>query len=139
MKKNNIIHNSWAFVLLILFVWMPTKGMAQVRQFELVVEKTDGSEQTFKITDKHPFVFYDNLEGVNTLVIVAATETGYFPCSEVKRLFTRIGREVYITDVINAMIGNPLDESMMKDADINNDGIVNIIDIIMIVNIILSN
>ena len=139
MKTKNNIHNSWALVLLLFFAWMPMKGMAQTKLYELVVEKTDGSELTFKITDNHPYVFYENQEGVNTLIVAAVDDTGFFPCSEVKRLFTRERKEVNIIEVVNYIMGSLSDNTQKEDVDVNGDGIVNIADIIMIVNIIIGN
>ena len=138
MKTKNYIRNSWASVLFMLFAWMPMKGMAQAKLYELVVEKTDGSERAFKITGNHPYVFYENQEGVNTLVVAAVDDMGFFPCSEVKRLFTREKKEVNIIDVMNYIKGSPSDNIKIEDVDINGDGIVNVADIIMIVNMIIG-
>lgn len=139
MKTKNHIHNSWALVLLTLFAWMPMKGMAQIKIYELVVEKTDGSQQAFKITDNHPWIFGENQDGVKTLVIAGANEeTCYFPCSEVKRLFTRLWKEINIVDMVNSMVDYSSGNIPSKESDYNGDGIVNIADIMMIMKILID-
>ena len=139
MKTKNYFRNSWTFVLFMLFAWMPLKGMAQNTQYELVVEKTDGSEQTFRITDTHPCLYYTNEDGVNTLLIAAATDT-YIPCSEIKRLYTRVwkGKERDVVKTVKYITDNPSEIDYTEEADVNGDGIVNIADIIQIVNMILG-
>ena len=73
-------------------------------------------------------------------MIAAATDTGYFPCSEVKRLYTRVwkGKEGDIVKTVNYMTDNSSGYNYVEEADLNGDGIVNIADIIMIVNIIIG-
>lgn len=140
MKTKNIIRLSWALVLLMLFAWMPMKGMAQIKIYELVVEKTDGTQQTFKITGNHPWIFGEYQDGVKTLVIAGANdETGYIPCSEVKRLFTRFWKEVNIVDVVNSIKSSTSGNTPSKETDYNDDGIVNIADIMMVIKYIIDN
>lgn len=86
--KNHCRH--WA-MLLMLSVLLPLEGLAQTKQFEMVVEKTDGTELAFLITGNYPLLQYQygGENGVNTLDI--QTENGFksIPCPDVKRLYTR--------------------------------------------------
>ena len=155
MKTKNYIRNSWASVLFMLLVWMPIKGMAQANQFELVVEKTDGTELTFMITANYPVVqyYYGSENNIKSIEIQAKEGNTTVPCPEIRRLFTRalsstvikgdVNGDGYedatdIEEVLKYIKGNPSDNFKIEDADVNGDGIVNIADIIMMVNIIIG-
>lgn len=86
--KNHSRH--WA-LLLMLFVQFPLKGLAQTKQFEMVVEKTDGTEQAFLITEDYPLLQYryGGEDGVNTIEIQTKDEDKSIPCPDIKRLYTR--------------------------------------------------
>ena len=152
MKTNNHIYSHWTIVLFMLLVWLPVRSMAQTKHFELVVEKTNGKELPFKITDKRPYIIEEQQDGINMLVISEEYSTTYIPCSEVKRLFTRIwiGKEgdanndgtvnaADIVEVVNYIMNNPSEKFDEKSADANGDGVVNAADIVTIVNIIMGN
>jgi hypothetical protein len=68
MKKINHNYKCWA-LLLCLLVWLPINSLAQTEQFEMVVEKVDGTQLTFLITDDYPVLqyHYGGEKGVNTL------------------------------------------------------------------------
>lgn len=82
-------------ILLILLVWTPIKGWTQTNGFEMVVEKIDGTELTFTITDDLWLGYHyggDPMygeDGVNTLEIQTVDGKTSVPCPEIKRLFTR--------------------------------------------------
>ena len=86
--KNHGRH--WA-LLLMLSVLLPLEGLAQTKQFEMVVEKTDGTELAFLITENYPVLqyMYGGENGVNTLDIQTANGFKSIPCPDVKRLYTR--------------------------------------------------
>ena len=86
--KNHCRH--WA-LLLMLSILLPLKGLAQTKQFEMVVEKTDGTEQVFLITGNYPLLQYQygGENGVNTLEIQTEDGLKSIPCPDVKRLYTR--------------------------------------------------
>ena len=69
---NTIYHNCkcWALMLCLL-IGLPFTGIAQTELFEMVVEKTDGTEIVFRITDDYPVLqyIYGGEDGVNTLEI----------------------------------------------------------------------
>ena len=86
--KNHGRH--WA-LLIMLSVLLPLEGLAQTKQFEMVVEKTDGTELAFLITGNYPVLqyMYGGENGVNTLDIQTADGFKSIPCPDVKRLYTR--------------------------------------------------
>ena len=86
--KNHGRH--WA-LLIMLSVLLPLKGLAQTKQFEMVVEKTDGTELAFLITGNYPVLqyMYGGENGVNALDIQTANGFKSIPCPDVKRLYTR--------------------------------------------------
>ena len=86
--KNHGRH--WA-LLLMLSVLLPLKGLAQTKQFEMVVEKTDGTELAFLITGNYPVLkyVYGGENGVNALQIQTKDDFNSIPCPDVKRLYTR--------------------------------------------------
>ena len=86
--KNHGRH--WA-LLLMLSVLLPLEGLAQTKQFEMVVEKTDGTELAFLITGNYPVLqyMYGGENGVNALDIQTADGFKSIPCPDVKRLYTR--------------------------------------------------
>ena len=91
MKKINHNYKCWA-LLLCLLVWLPINSLAQTEQFEMVVEKVDGTQLTFLITDDYPVLqyHYGGEKGVNTLKIQTGKGTKSVPCPEIKCLFTRV-------------------------------------------------
>jgi len=148
--KKNIIHNIWTSVLFILFVWMPIKGIAQTN--ELVVEKRDGTELTFKITGDYPVVqyYWGDGNGIKSIEIQAVEGNQILPCAEIKCLFTRVEKKgdvngdgninvADIEEIIINILGFPSDKFKFEEADVNGDGFVNIADIVMILNLINDN
>ncbi|MBO4463520.1 MAG: dockerin type I repeat-containing protein [Prevotella sp.] len=150
-SNNNLRH--WA-VLLFLLVWLPINGLAQTAKFEMVVERNDGTELAFRITDDFPQLQYSygGEEGVNTIEIQTAAGNTSVPCPEIKRLFTR---EVVVvqgdvtgsgtvdiqdaTIVVNYILNPESGEgSDMTVADMNGDGEVDVFDVTAIINVILS-
>ena len=151
MKKINHNCKCWA-LLFCLLVWLPLAGMAQT-QFEMVVEKTDGTELAFKITDDYPLLFYGygGEDGVNTLEIQTANGSTSVPCPEIKRLITREMKvipgdangdgEVNVSDIVeivNDIMGKTSAKFVRDAADLNNDGEINVTDIVKVVSIIMS-
>ena len=106
----------WAIVLLSLLAWMPMTVLAQTDQFEMVVEKIDGTKLAFSITDDYPVLqyMYGGDDGVNTLEIQTADGTTSVPCPEIKRLFTL--------------------KTIAIKGDANGDKEVNVADIVKLVN-----
>ena len=90
-----------------MLVWLPITGLAQTAAFEMVVEKTDGTELAFRITDDYPLLQYGGKEGIN--IIGIQTENGWtdVPCPEIKRLYTR---EVQIVPADIAVIPTAKEE-----------------------------
>ena len=152
MKTTYYNHRRWS-MLLLLFVCLPFNIFAQTKAFEMVVEKTDGTELAFRITDDYPILQYQygGDEGVNTIEIQTASGYTSVPCPEIKRLITRevkvIPGDVTGTGsvdaqdasiVVNYIMG---EKSSMYDysiADMNGDNVVNIVDLILIINQIIS-
>jgi len=90
MKKIN--HNCKCLAMLLcLLVWGPIAGLAQTPQFVMVLEKTDGTELVFNITDDYPLLQYSygGEDGVNMLEIQTAEGITSVPCPDIKRLLTR--------------------------------------------------
>ena len=83
-------------VFFTLLACLPMTVMAQTVQYEMVVEKTDGTELAFKITDDYPLLqyMYGGEDGVNTLEIQTAGGSVSVPCPDIKRLTTRIAEIV---------------------------------------------
>lgn len=152
---NTIYHNCrrWALLLMLLML-MPFKGLAQTTKFEMVVEKTDGTELAFRITDDYPQLQYryGGEEGVNTIEIQTANGYTSVPCPEIKRLYSR---EVVVvqgdvtgtgtvdvqdaTIVVNYILDPESGEgSDLTVADMNNDGEIDVFDVTAIINVILS-
>ena len=99
----------WAIVLLSLLAWLPMTVLAQTDQFEMVVEKIDGTKLAFSITDDYPVLqyMYGGDDGVNTLEIQTADGRTSVPCPEIKRLFTlnikgdaNGDKEVTVADIV---------------------------------------
>ena len=94
---NTIYHNCkcWALMLCLL-TGLPFTGIAQTELFEMVVEKTDGTEIVFRITDDYPVLqyIYGGEDGVNTLKVQTVNGETYIPCPDVKRLFTRVAENI---------------------------------------------
>ena len=90
MKKINNNRRQWA-LLLMLLVWFPINVFAQSDQFEMVIEKTDGTELAFLITNDFPVLQYQygGEDGINTLDIQHPNGLSTIPCPEIKRLYTR--------------------------------------------------
>ena len=91
MNTKYYICRNWAMGLLMLLASLPMTVMAQTERFEMVVEKTDGTELVFLITEDYPLLQYNygGEEGVNTLEIQTLTGQASIPCPDIKRLFTR--------------------------------------------------
>ena len=72
---NTIYHNCkcWALMLCLL-IGLPFTGIAQTELFEMVVEKTDGTEIVFRITDDYPVLQYIYGGEATTLDKVIAPE-----------------------------------------------------------------
>jgi len=140
-------------IVLILLAWLPIKSNAQTDQFEMVLEKVDGTELTFRITNDYPLLQYKygKEDGVNTLEIQTASGNTSIPCPDIKRLFTRVAQiitgdsngdgQVNVTDIVatvNFIMEKPSDNFNKEAADLNGDGKVNVTDIVMMVSIIMS-
>ena len=153
MKTKNDIRSNWTTLLLLLLVWLPIKSLAQTKTFEMVIEKTDGTELAFKITDDYPLLHYcyGGEDGVNTLEIQTATDYCYVPCPEIKRLTTREAKAIRgditgsgsvdvqdATITVNYILGNINDEYDYTLVDMNKDGEVDVFDVTAIINVILS-
>ena len=96
MNTKYFIRRNWAMGLLTLLVCLPMTVMSQTERFEMVVEKTDGTELVFRITEDYPLLQYNygGEEGVNTLQIETATGTEEVPCPDIKRLTTRVSENL---------------------------------------------
>ena len=145
-------HRRWA-MLFFLFVCLPFNIHAQTKAFEMVVEKIDGTELAFRITDDYPLLQYQygGDEGINTIEIQTASGYTSTPCPQIKRLYTReykpilgdvsgnndvdAGDVVAITDYI---INKETKKFNIEAADMNGDNVFNIADIILIVNLIFE-
>ena len=152
---NTIYHNCKCLALLLcLLTGLPFTGMAQTEQFEMVIEKTDGTEISFRITDDYPQLYYQygGEDGVNTLEIQMADNNTSIPCPEVKRLYTREAKAIPgditgsgsvdvqdATIVVNYILGAQSGDYDFSLADMNNDGEVDVFDVQAIINVILSN
>lgn len=102
-------HNcKFGALLLFLLVWTPIKGWSQTEEFDMVVEKTDGTELTFRITDDYPLLQYRYGGGddVNTIEIQMADGTTFVPCPEIKRLYTRSANKPNAIEDVTADDGN---------------------------------
>ena len=149
---NSIFSNcKHCFLLLLLLLWIPIESLAQ--KYEMVVEKTNGTELTFRITDDYPLLEYQygGEAGVNTIVIQMADGWAEIPCPEIKRLFTREvillpgdvtdSGKVDVQDatlVVNYILGKKLSEYDYTIADMNEDGELDVFDVTAIINVILS-
>lgn len=143
-------------MMLILFFWLPIKGLAQSKTFEMVVEKTDGSILAFKITNKYPIIQYhyeyDGAESwVNMLEIKSEKGNITLPCSKIKQLYTREFKVIPgditengsvdvqdATITVNYILGNSSDEYDYTKVDMNNDGEIDVFDVTAIINAILN-
>ena len=143
-------------VFFTLLAWLPMTVMAQTVQYEMVVEKTDGTELAFKITDDYPLLQYmcGGEDGVNTMEIQTANGYTSVPCPEIKRLFTREAKAIRgditgsgmvdaadIAVMVNYLLGKPTSTGSFNEeaADVNGAGVVNVADVVQIANIILGN
>ena len=121
--------------------------MAQTQQFEMVVEKTDGTELAFKITEDYPLV----QPWVGTLRIQTEEDNMSIPYSEIKRLITREAKAIRgdvtgsgivdvqdATLVVNHILGKEDGGYDFSVADMNNDGEIDVFDVTAIINVILS-
>ena len=153
MRTKNYIRSNWTTLLFLLLVWLPIKSLAQTKIFEMVVEKTDGNELAFKITDDYPLLqyCYGGEDGVNMLEIQTADDYTYIPCPEIKRLITREAKAIRgditgsgnvdvqdATITVNYILGNINDKYDYTIVDMNNDGEVDVFDVTAIINIILN-
>ena len=143
--------NNIAIVFLML-VWLPIMSLAQTDKFEMVLEKVDGTELSFLITDDYPVLQYQygGGEGVNTLVITSVDGKTSVPCPDIKRLYTKgpaIKGDtnddglVNVTDIVatvNFIMEKPSDGFNKDAADLNGDGEVNVTDIVKMVSIIME-
>jgi hypothetical protein len=115
----------------------------------MVVEKTDGTEEAFRITDDYPILQYQygGEDGVNTLEIQTADGWTAVPCPEIKRLYTREAKAVPgdvdgdgvigLADavlVINHYVGKPVTKFNEKAADVDGDGVIDLADAVRIIN-----
>ena len=96
MNTRMITRRQLTMVFFTLLACLPMTVMAQTVQYEMVVEKTDGTELAFKITDDYPLLqyMYGGEDGVNTLEIQTAGGSVSVPCPDIKRLTTRIAEIV---------------------------------------------
>lgn len=151
---NTIDYNRKYLVLLLcLLTWLPITGLAQTDKYEMVVEKTDGTELAFQITDDYPLLEYQygGEDGVNTIEIQTANGYTSVPCPEIKRLFTREAKiirgditgsgSVDVQDAtltVNYILGKESDGYDFSMADMNNDDEVDVFDVTAIINVVLS-
>lgn len=123
MKTRKTIYRQWA-VLFSLLIGLPLGIMAQTEQFEMVVEKTDGTELTFRITDDYPLLHYQyrGETEVNMIEIQSEEEYTYVPCPQIKRLFTRV-----MVDVNPISEGDEISfkDKIKEDTDLSNTVIEN--------------
>ena len=153
MKTKNYIRSIRTIFLILMLVWLPIKSMAQTKSFEMVIEKTDGTELAFIITDDYPLLryCYGGEDGVNTLEIQTDKGYTYVPCPEIKRLTTREAKAMRgditgsgsvdvqdATITVNYILGNTSDEYDYTLVDMNKDGEVDVFDVTAIINVILS-
>ena len=154
---NTINQNRKYFALLLcLLTWLPIAGLAQTEKYEMVVEKTDGTELAFPITEDYPLLQYQygGEDGVNTIEIQTANGYTSVHCPEIKRLFTREAKAIRgditgcgmvdaadIAVMVNYLLGKPMSTGSFNEeaADVNGDGVVNVADVVQIANIILGN
>jgi len=149
------IRSHWTAVLFLLLGCLPQCGMAQTTstdQYEMVLEKIDGTILVFKITEDYPLLQYQfgGDDGINTIEIQATGSMGEYrtvvPCPEIKRLYTRAARilkgdvnmdgkvdEADMELVVDYIL-NPSEDFNKDVADVNEDGEVNIVDVVLIVN-----
>ena len=152
MKKINHNYKCWA-LLLCLLIWLPLTSMAQSVAFEMVVEKIDGTEMAFRITDDYPLLDYSyyGVDGVNSLQIQTTDGSIFVPCSEIKRLYTREAKavlgdvngdgDVDIADavcIVNYVVSKPNTTFNEAAADANGDGDIDIADAVHIVNFVVG-
>ena len=151
---NTINQDRKNFALLLwLLTWLPIAGLAQTEKYEMVVEKTDGTELAFPITEDYPLLQYQygGEDGVNTILIQTADEYTSVPCPEIKRLFTREAKAIRgditgsgMVDVqdatlaVNHILGKESGSYDFSVADMNNDGEVDVFDVTAIINVILN-
>ena len=85
------MNNISSHLVSMLLMWLPFISLAQTNQYIMVVEKTDGTELAFRITDNYPLLQYQygGDDGINTLEIQAEEGRTSIPCPEIKRLFTK--------------------------------------------------
>lgn len=151
MKTINNNCKYWA-LLICLLVGVPLTGLAQT-QFEMVVEKTDGTELAFRITEDYPLLQYryGGEDDVNILEIQMADRYTSVPCPEIKRLITREAKamrgditgsgSVDVQDAtlaVNYILGKELGDYDFFIADMNNDGEIDVFDVTAIINVILN-
>ena len=88
--NSNLRHWSIFFLLFILF---PMNGLAQTEKYELVVEKIDGKEISFKIINNYPFLRYipsnENDQSVLRIWYIGNREITDVLWKDIKRLYTR--------------------------------------------------
>jgi hypothetical protein len=152
MKTRNSIYRQWA-LLLMLLIGLPLGIKAQTNLFEMVVEKTDATELTFRITDDYPVLQYQygGEDGVNTIKIQTEGNYTSVPCPDIKRLYTREYKPIPgdvtgsgsvdvqdATIVINYILGDASGNYNYTNADMNNDGEVDVFDVTAMINVILS-
>ena len=143
MKTRNNIYRQWA-MLLMLLIGLPLGIKAQTDQFEMVVEKIDGTELTFRITDDYPLMQYQygGEEGVNTIEIQTASGNTSVPCPEIKRLYTRAAQLTIgdadgdgfvdvndVTSTINYILNKPVAKFIIEAADMDQDGKIDVNDV----------
>ncbi len=144
--------NNIAIVLLLL-VGLPIGSHAQTEQFEMVLEKIDGTELSFPITDDYPVLQYryGGEEGVNTLFIQTAEESTSVPCPDIKRLFTKVvgfisgdadgDGKVDVNDVtstINHILKKSVAKFVKEAADVDGDKKIDVNDVQGIIDIALG-
>ena len=155
MKTKIQIRSYWTAVLFLLLGCLPQSGMAQATstdQFEMVLEKIDGTKLVFRITEDYPVLQYRYVgdEGVNRMEIKTADsmegDITVVPCPEIKRLYTRaanilkgdVNRDGKVDEadlkLIVDYVLNPSEDFNKDAADMNEDGEVNIADVVLIVN-----
>lgn len=102
MKTTYNKRSLWTLWLLVAFLWIPVGSIAQSTQFEMVVEKTDGTSEYFLITSDFPTLnYYDDSYGTKQLQISTAEGVTTIDCSAIKRLYTlTVTESSGISDII---------------------------------------
>ena len=133
---------------LILFLLVTAFSMAaHADEAELQVWKSDGQVVSFAL-DEQPVTTYAD----GNLVIKTSKTTITYPLEEVKKYTYVIPKKKFpgdadgngkletldVLEIFNKIKGKPSSSFVDDNADVNGDGVVNILDIILIINSMLE-